>query len=148
MKKNNKVFQVNSEEIRKLRHKVLRQGKPFSSTKYKKDEMQETFHLGFFEKKKIVSCATFYPEEQIDIKSYKAYRLRGMATEEKYRKKGIGKEIMLTAFKMIKEKKGDLLWCNARLVAIEFYKKVGLKTIGNQFNISDIGPHYVMYKKL
>jgi len=49
---------------------------------------------------------------------------------------------------MIKEKKGDLLWCNARLVAIEFYKKVGLKTIGNQFNISDIGPHYVMYKKL
>ena len=148
MTKKIKVYWVNSEEIRTLRHKALRQGKPFATTKYKKDNEQETFHLACFENKEIVSCATFYPEKKPEIQSKKAYRLRGMATKEKHRKKGIGKEIMLTAFKIIKEKKGDLIWCNARLVAIDFYKKAGLKTTGNQFNISDIGPHYVMYKKL
>ena len=55
---------------------------------------------------------------------------------------------MLQAFQEIKKKEGTLLWCNARLIAVEFYKKLGLQTIGKEFDISDIGPHYLMYKKM
>ena len=41
-----------------------------------------------------------------------------------------------------------MLWCNARLVAVEFYKYNGFKIIGNLFDIAGIGPHYYMYKKI
>tara|TARA_B100001741_G_scaffold313155_1_gene318323 strand:+ start:306 stop:740 length:435 start_codon:yes stop_codon:yes gene_type:complete len=142
------IKEVSAKQIRKLRHITLRQGKPFSTTTYKKDNFLETFHLAVFEKNKIVSCATFYPEATKVFKSKKAYRLRGMATDLDFQKKGYGKKIMQEAFKKIQNKKGNLLWCNARLIAVDFYKKLGLKTIGEKFNISDIGPHYLMYIKL
>ncbi len=51
--------------------------------------------------------------------------------------------------KLIKiQKKCDVLWCNARLVALEFYTVLGFKIIGPEFNIKDIGPHYKMYKTI
>ncbi len=142
------IKEVSAKQIRKLRHITLRQGKPFSTTTYKKDSFLETFHLAAFENNKIVSCATFYPEVTKVFKSKQAYRLRGMATDLDFQKKGYGKKIMQEAFKKIQNKNGDLLWCNARLIAVDFYKKLGLKTIGEKFNISDIGPHYLMYIKL
>ena len=50
-----KVEEVNSEKIRELRHSVLRKGKPFSSTKYKKDNDKKTLHLSLIEKEKIIT---------------------------------------------------------------------------------------------
>ncbi len=143
-----KLIKISSEEIRTLRHKVLRQGKPFSTTTYQRDNCIETFHLAFMKDNVPISCATFYPENTSLISSKRAYRLRGMATIKEHRKKGYGKKIMSKAIEEIKKRKGDFLWCNARLVAVEFYKKTGFSSKGEQFNISDIGPHYFMYKKL
>ena len=143
-----KLKNISSEEIRTLRHKVLRQGKPFSTTTYQRDNCIETFHLAFMKDNVPIRCATFYPENTSLISSKRAYRLRGMATIKEHRKKGYGKKIMSKAIEEIKKRKGDFLWCNARLVAVEFYKKLGFSSKGEQFNISDIGPHYFMYKKL
>ncbi len=39
---------VTAEQIRTLRHKMLRQGKDFATTVYDKDNEQDTFHLGAF----------------------------------------------------------------------------------------------------
>lgn len=142
------IKKVNASNIRRTRHRNLRQGKPYSTTSYKRDEEKNTFHLACILNKEIISCATFYPENNNFFPNQKAYRLRGMATDNKYRNRGIGKKIMLQAFEEIKKKEGTLLWCNSRLVAVEFYKKLGLKIIGNQFDISEIGPHYLMYKKI
>ena len=87
-----KLVKISSEEIRTLRHKVLRQGKPFSTTTYQRDNCIETFHLAFMKDSEPISCATFYPEQSSLISSTKAYRLRGMATLEEHRKKGYGKK--------------------------------------------------------
>ena len=54
---------VEAEEIRPLRHKMLRQGQDYSTTSYLRDNEKLTFHLGVTLEEKIVSCATFYPEE-------------------------------------------------------------------------------------
>ncbi|MAO01308.1 MAG: GNAT family N-acetyltransferase [Flavobacteriales bacterium] len=143
-----KIKKVSAQQIRILRHKVLRQGKPFSTTAYQRDNCIETFHLAFMKDNVPISCATFYPENTSLISSKRAYRLRGMATIKEHRKKGYGKKIMSKAIEEIKKRKGNFLWCNARLVAVEFYKKLGFSSKGEQFNISDIGPHYFMYKKL
>ena len=142
------IKEVNAFDIRKIRHRNLRQGKPFSTTTYKKDNEKKTFHLACIHNNITISCATFYPENNKFFPKEKSYRLRGMATDTEYRKRGIGKKILLQAFEEIKKKKGTLLWCNARLIAVEFYKKLGLQTIGKEFDISDIGPHYLMYKKM
>ena len=139
---------VTAEEIRPLRHKMLRQGKDFSTTKYERDNEKNTFHLAAFVDNKIVSCATFYPEETNKFMSKKSFRLRGMATDSDYFRKGFGARIMRKAIQILTIKGCDLLWCNARLVAVKFYKSIGMIAAGDLFNISDIGPHYYMYKRL
>ena len=42
----------------------------------------------------------------------------------------------------------NLLWCSARVVALDFYKHLGLQTVGSEFEIEGIGPHYVMWSAL
>ena len=143
-----KIEYIDSKKIRLLRHKVLRKGKPFSTTSYNRDKDKNTIHLACIEKNRIVTCATFYPEKTNLIDSKNAYRLRGMATDENYRRKGYGKKIMEQSFIELTNKKCDLLWCNARIRALEFYKSIGFKTKGEKFNIGDIGDHYYMYKRL
>ena len=146
--KNLHIKLVGAEDIRPLRHKMLRQGKKFSTTSYNRDNEEHTFHLAAFLGDEIVSCGTFYPEKTDRIYSKNPYRLRGMATDTKYSRNGFGMEIMSKAFMILKNSDCDLLWCNARLVALSFYHAVGMKEIGNLFDISDIGPHYFMYKKI
>ena len=145
---NSHIQLVKAEDIRHLRHKMLRQGKEFSTTNYKRDDMEDTFHLGVFAENEIVSCATFYPENTDKLHAKNAYRLRGMATDINYSRNGYGRKIMKKAFTILKSKNCDVLWCNARLKAVPFYKSIGMKEIGKLFEISDIGPHYFMYKKL
>ena len=148
IKEKSNVKIVSSEDIRNLRHAVLRKGKNFSTTSYEKDNDKHTFHLGIILKKEIISCATFYPEKTTVIESKNSYRLRGMATSSEFLRNGYGRKIMKKAFSILKSKKCDLLWCNARLIAVPFYHSIGMKEIGKLFNISDIGPHYYMYKRI
>ena len=143
-----KIKQVDAKLIRPLRHMVLRTGKPFSTTAYKKDYHENTFHLIYVKLNNIIVCTTFYPEDTTQVESNIAYRLRGMATHPKERRKGFGKEVMLEAFKILHSKGCDLLWCNARIIALDFYKSLGFKTKGEIFNIGDIGAHYYMYRRI
>ena len=146
--KNLNIKLVEAKDIRLLRHKMLRQGKKFSTTSYNRDNEENTFHLAAFLGDEIVSCGTFYPEKTDRIYSKNSYRLRGMATDVNFRRKGFGRELMLASFQKLKLLKADILWCNARLVAISFYKSLGFKIIGEIFDIKDIGPHYYMYKEI
>ena len=45
---NSHIQLVEAEDIRPLRHKMLRQGQEFSTTSYKRDDEEDTFHLGVF----------------------------------------------------------------------------------------------------
>ena len=143
-----KINKVNAEEIRSLRHSELRKGQDFSTTSYLKDHQSDTFHMTCILIEEIVSCATFYPEKIIQIKFDNPYRLRGMATYNKFQRKGYAKNLMIEAFKELKKRDCDMLWCNARIVAVDFYKSVGFKVIGDLFNIKGIGLHYYMYKEI
>ena len=139
---------VDVDSILELRHKVLRHGKPFESCFYEEDRIASTIHLAAIVKDTIVSCATFYSEKNNDIAHKNSFRLRGMATEEKFRKKGFGKLLLKTAEKIISEKGSNNLWCNARIKAVPFYLSCGYKIFGQIFDIQDIGPHYMMYKNI
>ena len=48
----------------------------------------------------------------------------------------------------LSRKKVPLLWLNARLSAVPFYKSLGYKVEGGVFDLPLIGPHYCYYKTL
>ena len=142
------INKVDAEKIRPLRHSELRKGQDFSTTSYLKDYEEDTFHMACIVDDKIVTCATFYPEKSIKIKSDNAYRLRGMATDSNFQRKGYARNLMNESFKELKKRDCDMVWCNARLVAVDFYKSAGFNIIGEIFDIEAIGPHYYMYKEI
>jgi len=139
---------VDADKIRSLRHAELRKGQNFSTTSYLRDNEESTFHLASILDNKIVTCATFYPEKSKKINAAKPYRLRGMATDSNFQRRGYARELMRAAFLELKSKEADFVWCNARLLALDFYKSVGFKISGELFDIEGIGPHYYMYRKI
>ena len=139
---------VVAKDIRPLRNLVLRPNLPIETTYYDLDNDIETFHLASIMDNTIISIGTFYPENDIELQTKNGYRLRGMATHPKFRRKSAATKLMKESFVLLKEKKCDVLWCNARLVAVEFYKSLGFKITGKIFDIPSIGPHYKMYKSV
>ena len=139
---------VAAKDIRPLRNLVLRPNLPIETTYYDLDNDIETFHLASIMDNTIISIGTFYPENDIELQTKNGYRLRGMATHPKFRRKSAATKLIKESFVLLKEKKCDFLWCNARLVAVEFYKSLGFKITGKIFDIPSIGPHYKMYKSV
>ena len=142
------INKVDAESIRPLRHSELRKGQDFSTTSYLKDYEEGTFHMACIVDEGIVSCATFYAQTSMKVKSDNAYRLRGMATDSNLQRQCYARNLMIESFKELKKRDCDMVWCNARLVAVNFYKSVGFKIIGELFDIEAIGPHYYMYKEI
>ena len=142
------IRKVDAERIRPLRHSELRKGQDFSTTSYLKDYEINTFHMACIVDDKPVTCATFYPEKSTKIKTENAYRLRGVATDSRFKRKGYASNLMAESFKELKKRDCNMVWCNARLVAVDFYKSVGFKITGKLFDIEGIGPHYYMYKEI
>ena len=142
------ISKVDAKKVRPLRHSELRKGQDFSTTSYLEDYEVDTFHMACIVDEKIVTCASFYPEKSIKIISDNAYRLRGMATASNFQRKGYATDLMNESFKELKNRDCDMVWCNARLVAVDFYKSSGFKITGEIFDIAEIGPHYYMYKEI
>jgi len=142
------ITKVDADKVRALRHSELRKGQDFSTTSYLKDYEVGAFHMACIVDKKIVTCASYYPEKSMKIKSDNAYRLRGMATDSSFQRKGYATGLMNESFKELKNRDCDMVWCNARLGAVDFYKSAGFKITGELFDIQGIGPHYYMYKEL
>ena len=106
----------------------------------------ETFHIGVFQNKKLVSIGTFIKTINKNfIKFEKQYRLRAMGTLQEYQGSNYGCNLVKYAMNILKENNTDLLWCDARINAIPFYQKIGLKTVGDFYSIPKIGLHKLMY---
>ena len=111
------IVNINAEEIRPLRHAELRQGQDFSSTSYLRDNDKETFHLACRINRKVITCATFYPEITDKKVSKNPYRLRGMATHVDFRRKGYAAELMNRSFEVSLKKK-DVIYCGVIILLV------------------------------
>ena len=109
------------------------------------DEHKDTFHLGTFINEKIISIGTFIKENNTKFNCKLQYRLRAMATDENYRNIGAGKNLFSKGLEILKNNKIELLWCDARLIAIPFYQSMNMKSLSGTYNIPKIGPHKTMY---
>ncbi len=109
------------------------------------DRDPDTFHVGTFINNKIVSVGTFIKESNPKFKSSLQYRLRAMATDKDHQTKGCGKVLFLKGLEILKNKKIELLWCDARVNAIPFYESLNMKSLNFVYSIKNIGPHKTMY---
>lgn len=141
-----KIEFIKAEDTYSIRQKVLRENIPLP-VEFKGDFDQHTFHIGVFEKGELVAISSFMKSDN-ELFSDSQYQLRGMATLESSRGIGAGRSMMQKALEILKARKVKYLWCNARVVALDFYKKMGMETVGKAFNLQYIGDHYVMFKKL
>lgn len=126
------IRSITTDEARPLRANILRPNRPFQDSCYTTDDDAETLHTGAFEQGELVCVATVFPEPLPGSTMTKAWRLRGMATRADMRRKGFGKAVLEKCINHIRERGGELLWCNARTDAIDFYRTLGFETLGGE----------------
>lgn len=150
------VRPISAAEARPLRSEILRPGQPPDSLVYPGDDVPGSFHAGAFAEGEIVGIATVYPEPMppesaaalpdVGFDPNNAFRLRGMATRATLQGAGLGRAVLTRCIEHVRDAGAEVLWCNARVGALGFYERLGFATVGDEFDIAGIGPHYVMWK--
>lgn len=139
---------IEVEELLPLRNALLREGKLTNEQcRFQTDNLPGAFHLGYYISGKLVCIASFAPQGYGNFAGA-GFQLRGMATVEKYRGKGIGNQLLNFGIVYLRGQKASYVWCNARKAALQFYLGLGFEIISGEFELPVIGPHYVMYLKI
>jgi predicted GNAT family N-acyltransferase len=76
------------------------------------------------------------------------WRIRGMATASDWRGRGAGSAVMGAVVAHVGESGGGLMWCNARLGAVNFYERAGMTKTGEPWEEPVIGPHIAMFTNI
>jgi GNAT superfamily N-acetyltransferase len=78
--------------------------------------------------------------------SANAWRLRAMATADGLRGQGLGRLVLDAIVDHVAALGGGVLWCGARIRAVQFYERAGFATLGDLYEEPDIGTHVLMWR--
>jgi len=112
------------------------------------DNREDAIHIGVYRDEKLISIGSLFEMSNKKLSSKRQYRLRAMATHPNYREQNAGKILVEYAVKIIQEKKYDILWCDAREVALGFYSKLGFQVVGDWYEVPNVGKHKTMFFEL
>jgi predicted GNAT family N-acyltransferase len=141
-----KIQIIPAEDTYPIRLEVLRNNIPLPYM-FNGDFDKETFHLGAFKNNQLIAVSSFMKASNNNFRGNQ-FQLRGMATLANFQGLGAGKLMLDKAIEILKTQKIDYLWCNARFIAVDFYKKQGFNIVGKLFDIKYVGPHYLMFNEL
>ncbi|MFK8012604.1 MAG: GNAT family N-acetyltransferase [Marinicellaceae bacterium] len=142
------IESVRLEDVIDIRHEILRAGQPRSSCYYPEDSFKQTIHFAAVSSNDIVGVASVYKESHPDFSLKQSWRIRGMAVQEILQGQNIGTQLLESCVNHAIKMKADAIWCNARINAVKFYKNSGFKIIGDEFELPNIGPHFLLAKNL
>ncbi len=142
------VRETVAEQTLALRTKVLRPGHAPDARLFGVADTEETRHFAAFDGEQIVGAcymvARAAPFESVS----RAWQLRGMAVDPYRQGQGIGAILVRHVEGEAARANVELMWFNARKIAVGFYEKLGFAVIGDEFDIATIGPHLQMWKRL
>jgi len=141
------ISEITAAETYTVRHPVLREGRPVASCAMPGDDAEDTLHLGLFDTEKLIGVVSLMHNSKPQFTGSQ-YQLRGMAVLAEYQGKKLGNLLVDKAEKRLKNQGVELLWCNARIKALNFYLRKGFTVEGEAFEIEGVGTHYLLYKKL
>lgn len=145
---NIQIKRITPEDTHRVRHPVLRAGRPIEDCVFDGDHLETTLHLGLFLNKKLIGVATFLKNNHSCFKDEFQFQLRGMALLKEAQKKGFGNLLLKEGESLLIKENAQRLWFNAREIAISFYKKNAYQIVGESFKIPKVGLHYLMTKKI
>lgn len=131
-----------------IRAAILRPQLPQEACFYPGDDVEETLHAGAFIQTKLVGVASVFNEPIPFQSDLNAWRLRGMAVIETARRQGIGQTLVNYCFQYASRMGGEIMWCYARTVVIDFYLKCGFQPKGEEFMIHESGAHILMWQPI
>ena len=141
------VRAVVAEDTRLLRHRVLWPHKErMEDCMIDIDHRRDAIHLGAFDSEGcLVGVCSLFEMATPKLTDDCQYRLRAMATAPEVRGQGAGAVLVEEAKRLIAERCYDVLWCDARKVALGFYERLGFDRIDEWYEVPLIGPHQLMY---
>jgi predicted GNAT family N-acyltransferase len=139
---------VTADDVRPLRMAVLRTGRPPETSVLAGDDDPLTRHVAVSLGGEIVSVGTVMPEPPPwEPARPESWRVRGMATVEAMRGRGMGGLVLAELIAYATSAHGTLLWCAARVPAIAFYERYGLASRGEPFDSEGV-EHVHMWREL
>jgi GNAT superfamily N-acetyltransferase len=144
------VRRCGPDDVLALRQSVLRPHQTREESRFGSDSSPAAAHFcAEDEAGTVLSVATVLRETPAWAgDAVPAWRLRGMATDPDCRGRGAGSSVLAAVFDYVAASGGGLLWCNARLTAVEFYRRAGMVTTGGQWEEPVIGPHIAMFTNI
>jgi GNAT superfamily N-acetyltransferase len=140
------VRAVSGDQVIGLRHVILRQGLPREEAIFPGDEADTSIHLAAFADSAVIGCVTLHLNQW---QGESAWQLRGMACRGDWQSRGVGRRLVEMAERRALDGVGPrLMWCNARVPASGFYRKMGWTVVSEEFEIPTAGPHVKMIKRL
>jgi predicted GNAT family N-acyltransferase len=136
-----------SQDIINLRQNVLHPNGPVERVTYKPDIDPLAIHICIRKYGELVAVGSMLPEDEQEVRSEAMWRIRGMAVHFEMQGKGLGGLILTEMFEVLKtiesktKVKVDLVWCNARVEALNLYTRFGFKVLDGEFDIPGSGPH-------
>jgi len=149
---------VNSTDLQKIRFEVLW---PHLNSENEAvidiDFSTGSLHLAGILDGEVVGVASLFVQAcdryPLMFRGKRVYRLRAMGVKTDLQKSGIGAAIINEASSLCSERGFDVIWCDARIVALGFYSRMGFDfacdSEGNEcdaYQVRNIGLHKMMYK--
>lgn len=120
------IEQIPQELAWQIRHRAMYPEQKQEAVKLPDDEVG--IHFGLFDQNKLISVASWFRRNESQA------QFRKLATLEEFRNSGYGTELMRYIIEFSESEQIEILWCNARKNALNFYKKLGFKETETTFN--------------
>jgi predicted GNAT family N-acyltransferase len=136
---------VTAEQVRPLRHAVLRPHQSPEELVYPGDDAPRTLHVAATGTGgEIVGVATISQEPHPRAPRAGDWRVRGMATVPEVRGRRVGAGLLQACVEHARAQGGARVWCTARTTAAGFYTGQGFVVEGDEFELPGIGLHVLM----
>jgi GNAT superfamily N-acetyltransferase len=133
-------------EIQRLRNEVLWPHKTFENCLIEEDFLSTTFHIvAKNENDEVVGTSTWMVQDSPRLTAHPQYRLRAMAVASEARRLGIGKQLVEFGLAQCRERGAAVVWCDARQVALDFYRSLEFSEFEDEYEIPIIGTHRFMF---
>ena len=144
-----RVIAVGAGEGQALRMAVLRPSQAPGEEMYAREAEAATAHYAALaEDGEVLAVGSVMADPHPLAPREGDWRVRGMATRPELRSRGLGAMVLHALEDHARGRGGQRAWCNARSGARAFYEREGWSAEGEEFEIPEIGPHFLMAKPL
>ena len=123
---------------------MLRPGGSEADTRWPGDDARDAGHLAIRSGDAVLAVASVIREPHPVDPRAGDWRLRGMATDPAFRRRGYGGLLAQACVEHARQHGGRRVWLHARPNAIVLYERAGFAVQSEEFDVPGLGPHVRM----